>query len=281
MAWQAYHIVLRLHAPLHVGCGKVGNLQRTRPYVAGRNLWGALTAGLTRRTAETAPAFDDYAEMGSRVHDNLAYTYFYPTTCPDGTVPLWPWDTGFAYRFLSTYAGTALDYRATSAAEASLHEVECLTPHTRDTGAPVYLAGYLFQRADTRLEWQTVLADTQIGGERGYGWGAVELVTASQVQDNHLFDGHATFRDNNEHPIISLPKGSCLLAHTPAADLPAAGDVEPLVGREWRSDDTRRRYAGQYVAFSDICFTPGSAVHQALDFAVLNFGIWQALDNEA
>ena len=118
MAWQAYHVVLRLHAPLHVGCGKVGNLQRTRPYVAGRNLWGALTAGLTRRTAETAPAFDDYAEMGNRVHDNLAYTYFYPTTCPDGTVPLWPWDTGFAYRFLSTYAGTALDYRATSAAEA-------------------------------------------------------------------------------------------------------------------------------------------------------------------
>ena len=44
MAWRAYKIVLRLRSPLHIGRGKVGNLQRTRPYVAGRNLWGALTA---------------------------------------------------------------------------------------------------------------------------------------------------------------------------------------------------------------------------------------------
>ena len=48
MTWTAYRVVFKLRSPMHIGCGKVGNVQRTRPYVIGRNFWGALTMRLTR-----------------------------------------------------------------------------------------------------------------------------------------------------------------------------------------------------------------------------------------
>ena len=42
MSWTAYQIILRLHSPLHIGYREVGYLRRTRPYVTGRALRGAL-----------------------------------------------------------------------------------------------------------------------------------------------------------------------------------------------------------------------------------------------
>lgn len=289
MAWQAYHVVLRLRAPLHVGAGKVGNLQRTRPYVAGRNLWGALTAGLTRRAAQTGPVFDDYDNMGCRIHDNLAFTYFYPTTCADGTVSLWPWGdevAEFRYRFLSTYGSTALDYSAASAEEASLHEVECITPHTRDKGEPVYLTGYLFQREDTALEWERLLADTQIGGERGYGWGRVTLKKAEKLtaQPVSLFDtGHLAHLDG-ERVRIELAVDKPLLAHALAAafdgqsPLPGAtisGAVEPLVGRETRNNAG----FGQSISQARICYAPGGNVVGACEAHIGRYGVWEAVNH--
>ena len=37
--WTAYRVVLRLRGPMHIGNGRVGNIQQTRPYVPGRNIW--------------------------------------------------------------------------------------------------------------------------------------------------------------------------------------------------------------------------------------------------
>ncbi|WP_041331191.1 MULTISPECIES: hypothetical protein [Roseiflexus] len=44
MSWQAYEVIFRLRAPLHVGWRRVSNLQMTRHYLTGRNVWGALLA---------------------------------------------------------------------------------------------------------------------------------------------------------------------------------------------------------------------------------------------
>jgi len=287
MSWQAYEVILRLRSPLHSGWRKVGNLQMTRPYVTGRMLWGALTMRLTRDAFQRRGAAIDsreYQELGEKVHKSLTFTYFYPALkSNNGYQVVCPWEdeSTFRRRFLSSYQSTALSYPQHSAAEGMLHEVEFISPRTLDTGEDVFLKGYIFEREGCDLNWQSALERLQIGGERGYGWGDVELVDVPQSADERLFDGLATFKGDGDIPVIHLPTDGRLLAHTLAANLSVAGDVEPLVGREWRSNDARRRYAGQYVAFSDICFTPGSVVHQALDFAVLNFGIWQALDNEA
>ena len=110
---------------MHMGRTKLGNLQITRPYVHGKSLWGALTARITRDT----PSLDNnYQEVGQRVSEELAFSYFYPTISDE--VTLWPWDDAerFAWHFLGSYASTALNYNQNSAAEGSLHETEFIAP---------------------------------------------------------------------------------------------------------------------------------------------------------
>lgn len=286
MTWCVYEVIFRLRAPLHIGCGIVGNLQRTRPYVTGRVLWGALTMRLTRDAVQVhGPATDslEYRKVGDQVHQSLAFTYFYPALERNGTYHVqWPWEkeSAFRHRFFSTYQGTALTYPSQAAAEGALHEVEFVSPNTLDTGEKVFLRGYVFQKDDCTLNWQATLKRLQLGGERGYGWGDTELVKIT-LSDENLFDGLAIFNGIGYLPTICLPADGHLLAHTQAIGLPVAGNLEPLVGREWQSDNPSYCHAGQHVAFSGICFTPGSLVLETLDFAVKEFGMWQSLHNKA
>lgn len=285
MAWHTYQVILRLRSPLHIGWGKVGNVQRTRPYVTGRALWGALTMRLTRDAAQgEIPATDSrtYREIGAQIHRNLAFTYFYPALkSEDGYRVAWPWENenAFRRRFLSSYPGTALSYPQQSAAEGMLHEVEFISPFTLDTGEAVFLRGYIFEKTGCALNWQSAFRRLQIGGERGYGWGSVELVNVVQCVDEPLFGSPAMFKGDGDDPIIHLPANGHLLSHTLAEDLSIAGQIEPLVGREWRSDDARYRYVGQHVAFSGLCVAPGGVVCEEHDFLVKSFGIWQKKNN--
>jgi hypothetical protein len=284
MSWKAYRVVLRLHSPLHIGHSKVGNLQRTRPYVTGRALWGALTMRLTRDACQgRGPAANSqqYQKFGDQVHNFLAFTYFYPalkSSIDGGYSVQWPWEneSAFRHRFLSSHAGTALSYPAQSAAEGALHEVEFLSQWRLDTGEPVFLMGYVFEKKGCTLMWQAAFQRLQLGGERGYGWGDVELVGIQAATDQHLFRGSATFDSMGDQLSIYLPKEGRLPAHVVATGLHVAGDVEPLVGREWQSNHPRNRYAGQHVGFSEVCFTPGSIACEDLNFVAGRFGVWRA-----
>ncbi|MGH9427844.1 MAG: hypothetical protein ACRD2L_16275, partial [Terriglobia bacterium] len=285
MAWQVHQVVFRLRSPLHIGWGKVGNLQRTRPYVTGRVLWGALTMRLTRDAANgrnSATDSREYLRAGDELHRSLAYTYFYPATrSGTGYQIAWPWpnESQFRRRFLGSYSGTALSYPQQAAATGMLHEVEFITSRTLDTGEPVFLVGYVFERDGCELKWQAACKRLQLGGERGYGWGDLGRIESSEYTSEDLFDGKAKFNGMGERPVISLPASKSspepLLAHTLTANLPASGEVEPLVGREWRSYNTHNHHAGQHVEFSGVCFAPGSTVDQPLDLVIGEFGIWQ------
>ncbi len=290
MAWQTYQVVFRLRTPTHIGWGKVGNLQRTRPYVTGRVMWGALTMRLTRNAAGAhglAPDAAAYQRMGAAVHQALGTTYFYPATEAQGTYQIaWPWEhpQRFRYRFLSSYSSTALSYPQQSAATGMLHEVEFLTPQTLDSGEPVFLVGYVFVADGGGLNWQAACQRLQVGGERGYGWGDLELVCC-QPADEELFAGRVRFNGEGERPILYLRAAhdtpGSLLAHTYAHNLAASGEIEPLVGREWRSNNARYRYAGQHVSLAGICFAPGSTVDQPLTVVVEPAGMWRGLATNA
>ncbi|MBM4273107.1 MAG: hypothetical protein FJ134_01395 [Deltaproteobacteria bacterium] len=277
MNWQVYEIVLRLRSPMHIGCGKVGNLLRTRGYVLGRVLWGALTMRLTR--LQPGPAADSrlYRAMGDRIHQSLAYTYLYPALKQGTTFrPIWPWEEDFNSRFLGSYASTALSYPQQTAEEGALHEVEFISPFTNDTGQPVHLLGYLVTREDAP-DWRAVLGQIQLGAERCYGWGWVEPANDPlPLQDEApLFGGDARIElANHDRPFICLEDGKPLLAHAHLSGLPAAGAVEPLVGREWRSDNLAHCYAGQHVEFAGIYFQPGSKILQSQRFQIGHFGLW-------
>lgn len=280
MTWTAYRLVFKLKSPMHIGCGKVGNIQRTRPYVTGRAFWGALTMRLTRDgTDGSATDSKQYECYGKKVHEQLAYTYFYPAIKLNKDYLIeWFWknESQFRRRFLSSYASTALVYPQQAADEGLLHEVEFISPRTLDKGEQVYLVGYVFEKEDCTLNWRDACKRLQMGGERGYGWGMVDLKLDEPVKSQDLFYGQAVFNGDGDKPIIQAER---LLAHTSATGLTATGEIEPLVGREWRSHNQDKEgnlinhYAGQCVAFSDVCWVPGSTVEQS-NFTIKKLGIW-------
>ncbi|MEW5920628.1 MAG: hypothetical protein AB1796_06715 [Bacillota bacterium] len=269
--------------PLHIGCGKIGNLQRTRTYVTGRALWGAITMRLTRDRAWGGVAADDsrvYQDVSGQVCQSLAFTYFFPALRSGNTYQVaWPWEEerAFRCRFLSSYAATALDYPQQSAAFGMLHEAEFISPCTLDRGEPVFLQGYIFEKEKCSLPWQATLKRLQLGGERGYGWGDVKVIEISESKGSSLFGTEVKFQDREEAPLVSLPASARLLAHAVTDDVAAAGEVEPLVGREWRTNQARNCYAGQHIAFNGLCFVPGSILNEPTEFLIGRLGIWRRL----
>lgn len=282
MSWSAYQVVFKLSSPIHIGCGKIGNLQRTRSYVIGRVFWGALTMRLTRNKISNSPAIDseEYKKVGNEVHSHLAYTYFYPATKSNGTIKVeWPWqqENYFRYRFLSSYTSTALSYRQHSASPGMLHEVEFLSPKTINTGEQVFLLGYVFEHKDCKLQWKEACERLQFGGERGYGWGDVELINNEKLTGVEIFQGKIELTLTEDRPIISLTSKEAkkhLLSHTCANSITATGEVEPLVGREWRSYNSQNRYIGQHIEYNGIYFSPGSEVDEEKKFEITDFGLW-------
>jgi len=276
MTWTAYKIVFRLLSPMHIGWIKQGNVQRTRPYVTGKALWGALTARLTRDFPHLG---GDYETVGKRVSDELAFSYFYPAV--GETVDLWPWGERadeFAWRYLGSYASTALNYGCNTAEEGSLHETEFIAPHTRD-GRPVYLVGYIFERQGCTLPWQEVLSRLQLGGERTYGWGRVGL---HKLLDNgqEFFNSDLALDLNGKRPVVTVSADKELLAHALAAEFQGrrpvpgvSGPIEPLLGRETTNP---QRFGGDLPP-ARICWQPGGTLTAGAKIIIGEYGIWEGI----
>lgn len=277
MAWRIHEVVFRLRSPLHIGFSTIGNLRRTRPYVIGRVIWGALTMRITRNRTPEGSANDSrvYREVGREVHQSLAFTYFFPALKNEnGYEVQLPWEEPekFRHRFIRSFAGTTQSPFAKSAMEGSLREVEFLSPQALDTGEAVFLQGYLFEKEEWP-EWKAALNRMQFGGDRGYGWGDVGLAEpVGEGTNGQLFGGAATVRLDGDRPLVETPENGRLLAHATAESVAASGDVEPLVGREWRTDNR----AGEHVDFSGICFAPGGKVKTASEFEIGDYGIWRS-----
>lgn len=281
MNWLPFQLVLRLHTPLHVGSARIGNVQRTRPYLLGRNLWGGLAMRLTRDRVRGA-SDAAYRRTGEEIDAQLAMSYFYPAVDAGQTLltPKTP-DDGFANDLLGSYASTALAYPHQAANPSTLHEVEYIAPYTRRAARPVYLVGTLFQRRDAdplRLNWQAAFRRMQLGGERSYGWGKVSLVSVNQISTQGrrcvLFaDSPIRVDLANERPRVQVPKNTPFLAHT--AHVPTEsinGVTEPLVGRVWDGHDGRR------LDYSGLYWLPGSSADHDIVRTIGRFGIWQPDD---
>jgi hypothetical protein len=287
MAWQRYTLIFRLLSPLHIGYRKVGNLMQTRPYVPGKVLWAALTARLTR-DFDNGSDGQRYIDIGKAVNGHFRFGYLYPAlpdepkkeveAAADVTVH-YPWgDPLFDYRFLSSYAGTALNYDYQSAEEGTLREVEFIRPHARpvsgaEVAPQVYLVGDLYVEASWKngsplQNWQKTFEHIQLGGERHYGWGRVQLVSDLQ---NPL----------SEEAKIKLENGDKIPAHALAVDpdghkavTGVTGAVEPLVGWERDNESTARKWR---VSQATICYVPGAEVTAETTFSIGTYGIWEAV----
>lgn len=274
--WQLYRVVLRLRSPLHVGYLKVGNLMRTRPYVPGKTMWGAITAALAVERFN-----GDFRRTQQQVSQNLAFSYFYPALNPED--PLWPCYTeeGLCYgmqkmpaseferRLIWVYGSTALDYSCNAAASGSLHEVEYLSPYDQQEGRPVYLVGYIFERQGSAVPWRDVLDKLRLGGERKSGWGQVVLKEDLGTSSD-LFG--LTVDLQQERPIVTVKQGDTLYAHALTLSVEAAGEIEPLVGRETQEAG---RFGGVLTAHVPICWAPGSRALSDRRLQISEHGVWR------
>lgn len=289
--WHAYRIILRLHTPLHIGWGKVSYLQRTRPYVTGRVLRGALVNRVGRNgNIRGKNPLDPFRCVSKTFAQYLTFTYFYPALKDNGGWKahfFWEDEAAFRRRFLSSYGGTALEYPQQSAAEGLLREIEFISPYTLDTGEPVYLMGYIFvDECCEKYDWQGALKRIQLGGERGYGWGEAQAEVIERLEPGNgrlnLFGQEVGFDGSEKPPRLKLAKNARVWAHvwvTGAGSV--SGAVEPLVGREWRADNRdqnqkpHRQHIGQHLSSNGVCYLPGSLVKEAADFLIGKGGIWQ------
>lgn len=273
--WKLYRVIFRLRSPLHVGYLKVGNLMRTRPYVLGKTMWGAITAALA------VEHFDgDFRKSQEQVSQNLAFSYFYPALDPED--PLWPWYTkeGLRYgrqkmlaseferRLISVYGSTALDYSCNAALGGSLHEVEYISPYDLREGKPVYLVGYICERQGSAVPWCNVLDKLRLGGERKSGWGQVTPEKPHESSD--LFGVAVDLRQ--ERPIVMVKQGDALYAHALVSRSEAAGEIEPLVGRETREAGL---FGGVLPVHVPICWVPGSRALRDCQLEINEYGIWR------
>lgn len=291
MPWTSYQVILRLHSPLHIGWGRVSYLQRVRPYVTGRTLRGALVSRIARNKNEFGKtAGDPYRAASKTLAQFMTFTYFYPAlqqASEDGESwkAHFPWCDApvFRRRFLSSYAATSLEYPQQTAASSLLYETEFISPYTLDDGQPVYLMGYIFvdeERLRTeRYDWKGALPRLQLGGERGYGWGEARLVEdgiRKTTESEKLF-GAIRFELNAKRPCLQLECGQAVLAHTNSQTGCVMGQIEPMVGREWRANHQHqaRRHIGQHLAFDDVFFVPGSRVFDECVFEIGEGGYWQ------
>lgn len=283
MAWNIYRVTYELRSPLHIGCQKVGNLQRTRYYIPARNLWGAVTEALTRRGfAPHGAQTGDYQAVGDWVKTHCGFGYWF---IEEGQEVLSPhYDNSelkygdlaaadFERRYLNVWVSTALEPAMTSAADGTLHEVEFIAPHASD-GTRTSIGGLVFldQEAQQHLgnaSWCAWLGYIQVGGERRYGFGQLRLTRFG------LEETGAGWQLDGPRPQVTLRAGTPLPAHVLVdGRVDARGQVEPLVGRETRGDSGQ---FGRTLTLAQICWMPGAILLADTTFEVTDTGVWRSL----
>jgi hypothetical protein len=299
MAWTLYQVTWRLESPLHSGFAKLGNIQRTRLYVTGRMLWGALTARLTRDQDG-----NDYITVGNAVNDCLRFSYGFVCLAEDGNQPLLPEFTAGGLQFkvgserlsereaqrlcLTSYASTALDYASNAAVDGSLHEVEFISPRALceekklnvKPGQPLYLSALIAEKEQTATNkavksWKSSLERLEIGGERTYGFGKLKLRQISDpIPSNALSTAWfgSEFIPGNDQPAIKLQKGAAITAHTAAHCSISFGQVEPFVGRA----TTDKAEFGKNIEYRGVYWLPGSVLKDEVICQIGEHGLWSS-----
>ncbi|MFH1562136.1 MAG: hypothetical protein ABIF11_01770 [Nitrospirota bacterium] len=291
---KIYKIQFKALSPLHIGYGrKIGIINQTRYYIMGKNMWGALTAQLARRIMNNYSK-EIYEEAGKFVRENLIFTNFYPVINNQVCLPQFRpkgifygdysegQDAYSKYEFesliLDSYTSTALQMK--SAEEGSLHEIEFLK--NRVNGQDVLFEGYLLAKGEISSDGQNivyagephsiseVLKNIEVGGERKYGFGRLEL-------NNGIGNGSDTslwgFSIENEQ--INIPAESCSPFHVRIENpFRFIGDIEPLVGKEWENEKgADKAGTGQKVLHHAVCLIPGSQIKENIKLKIECYGI--------
>jgi len=282
MGWKQYLVVFEIISPLHIGYGRIANLQKSRGYVPGRLIWSAFTSRIT-----AARGTADYEKTGDELLNNTALSYFYPAVEDNGESDLYSikvcnynlWIEDYdrqnnnfmEYKFMNSYMSTAINIGSNSADESNLFETEFISPYTRD-GEKTYLVGYLFLKDGYTFNWDYI-RDIQVGGERKSGFGRIKLHGKSE--DNSQIFQSLEVEMDGERPIIEIKSQSRLLAHVHVSEsntMEIKGRIEPLVYR----DTKEAKKIGSNIR-NIIAYAPGAVYYG--DKTSLEIGSTMLKDN--
>jgi len=292
--WRCYELKYEAKSPLHIGYGaQLGIVSKTRYYIPGKTMWGAVTAVLSRSIMESYdPAL--YQKVGEFVKNHLILSYFYPVKGIDFLYPNYTAEgLGFGSKedntfvmskeefekeAITSYVSTGLDKTSRTAEEGSLHEFELvssmeyigylLTDLEKNQGNAKYgLSIFVREVSDEKIrveikgrevELFEAIKEIQVGGERIYGFGKVGLKDKREIKDKKILNGYEIALDSDKPRI----KADIALSHLMLKDdnveyfaklANIRGDIEPLVWREWSE-----KGAGQKPNFRGIALVPGS-----------------------
>ena len=305
MNWSAWRLKFDILSPIHIGFHKVANLQRTRYYVPGRVLWGAVVSRLAIALGI------DYEVVGNLVRTHLPFGYLFPMTesgeilypnYSDGELKYGSWEkVRFESLCLSSYAATAIEVFSSAAEDGSLHEIELLLPRTKEKEnlQALHLVGILFAKpgvykeGDVQLEVnisgqgvsikayskETNLFDLlkrgiRVGGERRYGFGYIRLRdNLIEVKNGEPFlpSSNVTINLSSDPPQVRLTDDSPLLAHASFNSQVLGGEVEAFVGRDWEPT----KGSGRKLTPGGLYWVPGSISKKGSSYVVKNYGRWE------
>ena len=280
MSWEIYRLVYKVKSPVCIGFHKLGFIQRTRPYILGRNIWGAFTAELTRFMGNNR-----YEVIGERLKEYFRFMPFFPAIDPDSPfLPVYAPRHGLLYRngintdlkesqferlFINAYGRTAVSPDYLAAEEGSLFETEFINPHvmTEDGLRQVYFIGYLFKKKESEHDesnqslFYRALERIAVGGERKYGFGQLERISLDKEQTNVF--GNRPNLHNSNGPEFNMVQGAHLFMHlyhlyNENQPINLYGDIEPVVGLEYSSGAG----FGQQISKANVCWMPGAEIKE-------------------
>jgi len=297
---ETYKIIFKTESPIHIGYRQIGNLKTTRYYIMGKQMWGAITANLTKALFDN-PKSNKYEEVGEFVKEHIKTTYFYPAIEKDKNnyelfLPKYT-ENGlkigkllkdeFEQCFIKSYVSTALEVNTRTAEEGSLHEFEYINNKIYYKGDiyNVYWIGYLIvnenvekngikiencEDKDVKINGDVSLKDVlniiQVGGERNYGFGKLKLEEIKKT--DKLFNEYNVKKDSNNIILEPInPKNEkTIIAHLHISNIEKDqikkfyGEIEAFSGMEWENNGNKKEGAGQKISEVKVCLTPGSNI---------------------
>lgn len=306
MAWNIYHVAFESKSPIHIGYREIGNVVKTRYYIPGRTVWGAVTAKLARALQSGGSSTPDYTKVGDYVERHLRFSYFFPATKPDlqskfafrpefsrkgeyyGSLSR----NEFERRYLNSWASTAISPKNFAHEDGSLHETENLSARASNAepAAKLYFTGYAYFNdsrktcsGDNRTQDDNYILQLMnelfIGGERRYGFGRVVRFKSDQAQ----YLGNLNGADPEPWEIgTSSPFLAAHLIYRDELKDKVRGPLEPFLGRVWKSQNGRTaggpEGAGHNFSDVNICWVPGSEIiNGSISIIVNSMGMWKAV----
>ncbi|MEP0765499.1 MAG: hypothetical protein HRF45_03020 [Fimbriimonadia bacterium] len=290
MTWTALRWVWRLEAPLFVGMPPAGVLNRCRPYVPARVLWGAVTAEISR--SRNGESFPDYGKLGWETALNCRFTYLFPAEKRGDKFLAWmpkfermrgvQWychggeeslsDRDFRRRLLDSRPGTAIAPESDSASEGTLRETECINPWWRDSNCQgetnaMLLLGYVFLRNNGFRRQLDNIDTLFVGGDTRYGLGKICRVGWHEVSGDLSVFGKRVHLDR-EHPEI---QSDILWGHALEGgqhQIQGIQGVKELLGG-WDQGSPWR---------GALTWAPGSFLERSTAWSIDNYGYWMHQD---